>query len=372
MIDGMSGVDIMKVLMSLTPEYDEHDAPAFIPRPSPSSLELWRHEMMRWASLPLRALTGIGIVVRAAQDARRDVITTARAAAHMVGTSLRRPSLTPLNAEIGPHRRFEWLTLDLSDIKVIRKGLGGSLNDIVLTIVTGAVRRLLQSRQVRPEGLDFRILAPVSVRAESEQGALGNRVSAWLVDLPVGEKDPLRQLEKIRECTTALKDSKDAVGAEVLTQVAEWTPSTLLSLAGRNASRMLPFNMVVTNVPGPQVPMYMFGARMRECYPHVPLTDYLGLGIALLSCDGKLCWGFNADYDLMPDLAAFVGTVKEVFKDLLRLAMTAAAERAAAGVAAASPAPATAVAGQPSVTVQSGNGDVRLGPANPATAKPSH
>jgi WS/DGAT/MGAT family acyltransferase len=310
------------------------------------------------------------------------VITSARAAAHMVGTSLRRPSPTPFNAEIGPHRRFEWITTELSEIKLVRKALGGSLNDIVLTIVTGAVRELLKSRQLHPEEIEFRILAPVSVRAESEQGALGNRVSAWLVELPLAEKDPLRQLEKISARTTELKESKEAVGAEVLTQVAEWTPSTLLSLAGRNVSRLLPFNMVVTNVPGPQTPMYMFGARMTECYPHVPLTDYLGLGIALLSCEGKLCWGFNADYDLVPDLTAFANTVRQVGKNLIRVATNVAAVKAQAAAAPsaeqtapAAAAPAAAAA-QPQnvVSLQTGNGDVRPGASSAvkSATKPSH
>jgi WS/DGAT/MGAT family acyltransferase len=307
--------------------------------------------MLRWASLPLRAFTGVRTFAREAQDLRRQAITTGRALAQMLGTSLRPPSATPLNGEIGPHRRFEWLTLELSDIKTVRKALGGSLNDIVLTIVTGAVRRFLQRRQVRLDDIQFRILAPVSVRSDDERGALGNRVSAWLVDLPLAEKDPLRRLERIRESTTALKDSKGAVGAEMLTQVAEWTPSTLLSLAGRNVARLLPFNMVVTNVPGPQVPMYMFGARMHECYPHVPLIDNLGLGIALLSCDGKLCWGFNADLDLVPDLGAFVSAVRDSFKDLYGLAMArAGAERSEQAGA------------QPAVA---GNGETRPGASIP-------
>jgi hypothetical protein len=109
----------------------------------------------------------------------------------------------------------------------------------------------------------------------------------------------------------------------MLTQVAEWTPSTLLSLAGRNMTRLLPFNMVVTNVPGPQFPMYMLGARLLETFPHVPLVDNLGLGIALLSADGKLCWGFNADYDLVPDLAAYVKATRETFEELQSLAQGA-------------------------------------------------
>jgi WS/DGAT/MGAT family acyltransferase len=205
-------------------------------------------------------------------------------------------------------------------VKGVRRALGGSLNDVVLAIVTGAVRRFLQDRQVDLAELDFRILAPVSVRSAGEAGQLGNRVSAWVLPLPLAERDPLRQLALIRERTEALKTSKRAVGAEMLTQVAEWTPSTLLSLGARNATRLLPFNLVVTNVPGPQLPMYLLGARMEAVYPHVPLAENLALGVALLSYDGRLHWGFNADYDLVPDLDDFVRHIETAFADLRSLA----------------------------------------------------
>jgi len=182
------------------------------------------------------------------------------------------------------------------------------------------VRRFLDRRGVRVHGLDFRILAPVSVRASGESGALGNRVSAWVVPLPVGEDDPRAQLKAIAAHTAKLKDSKSAVGAEVLTSALEWTPSQLLALGARNATRLLPFNMVVTNVPGPQIPMYMAGARMLEMYPHVPLTDNLGLGIALLSYDGHIYWGFSADYDVVPDLEDFVAGTRDALAELVRAA----------------------------------------------------
>ena len=332
MIDGMSGVDIMRVLMWMSPEYEIHEAPTYIPRPAPSSVELLQHEILRWASLPLTVARGLGTVVGEARNLRRDALTRVRAAAATLGASLSPPSSTPLNGEVGPHRRFDWLTMDLSEIKQIRRTLGGSLNDVVLTIVNGAVRRFMKRRQVRLEDLDFRVMAPVSVRSEEEQGALGNRVSAWLIDLPVAEADPRRQLAAINEATDALKRSKNAVGAELLSQAAEWTPSMLLSLGARNASRLLPFNLVVTNVPGPQIPMYLLGAKMEECFPHVPLTDNLGLGIALMSYDGKLCWGFNADYDLVPDLAAFIGGIREAYEELRGLAAQVdAAARARGG-----------------------------------------
>jgi WS/DGAT/MGAT family acyltransferase len=236
-----------------------------------------------------------------------------------LGTSLRRPSSTPLNQPIGPHRRFDWLAMDLARVKEVKNVVGGTLNDVVLATVAGAVRRFLKRRRVHPEHLDFRVMAPVSVRAAEDRGKLGNRVSAWMVPMPLDERDPRRRLERIRETTAALKDSKQALGAEVLTAVGEWTPSTLLSLGAQLATRRLPFNLVVTNVPGPQVPLYLLGARMLDNYGLVPLTDNLCLGIVLFSYAGKLCWGFTADWDLIPDLHDFVLDVERSFRELAEL-----------------------------------------------------
>jgi diacylglycerol O-acyltransferase / wax synthase len=340
MIDGISGVDILRELLSMTPEHDVHEPAPFIPRPMPSGPELLRAELTRWATLPLTTFGSVRALIREATETRREAATRLRAVATAVGTSFRTGSETPLNGEIGPHRRFDWLPMDINEIKAVRRALGGSLNDVVLTVVTGAVRRFLLRRHVNPATIEFRIMAPVSVRTEDERGTLGNRVSAWLLPLPVSIADPRKQLEIIAMRTDELKRSRQAVGASVLTQMAEWTPSTLLALAGRNVTRLLPFNMVVTNVPGPQMPMYMLGSRMLESYPHVPLVDGLGLGIALLSCEGKLCWGFNADYDLIPDLRAFVDAIREAFRELRQLANASAPQvgatiSAPAGMAAA-------------------------------------
>jgi diacylglycerol O-acyltransferase len=320
MIDGVSGVDILRVLMSPFPDREIHDTPSFIPRPAPSGLELLSREALLWASVPVRALRSVGNMLTEVGEVRRHALTYIRTIASALGGSLRPPSSTPLNRDVGPHRRFDWLNMDLAELKALRRILGGSLNDLVLTIVTGAVRRFFIHRQVRLADLHFRVMAPVSIRSEEEHGAMGNRVSAWIIELPLAETDPIRQLAMISQRTSELKSQKDAVAAEILTQVAEWTPSTLLSLAGRNASRLLPFNMVVTNVPGPQFPMYMLGAEMEESFPHVPLTDALGLGIALMSYNGKLCWGFNADYDLVPDLPVFLNAVRDSFAQLQELA----------------------------------------------------
>ncbi len=316
MIDGVSGVDMMNVLMTQTPDTNIPEAPPFLPHPMPSRSTLLREEVRRRMRLPFAALRDFRELTREADDALRELRVRARATLETLGTSLRRPSETPLNREIGPHRRFDWCVMRLADVKAVRKSLGGSLNDVVLAVVAGAVRRFLTYRRVDPDAISFRVMTPVSVRRDEERGQLGNRVSAWFLDLPIGERDPRRRLKRISDKTRQLKESRRAVGAETLTQAAEWTPSTLLSLGARNLTRMLPFNLVVTNVPGPQVPIYTLGATLLEIYPHVPLIARLGLGIALTSYDGRLCWGFNADYDLVPDLDRFVQMTRDSFDEL--------------------------------------------------------
>jgi hypothetical protein len=158
-------------------------------------------------------------------------------------------------------------------------------------------------------------------------------VSAWIVPMPLAESDPVRRMENIRETTAQLKEKKQALGAETLSQVGEWTPSTILSLGSRMMTRALPFNLVVTNVPGPQVPLYLLGSRMRDNYGFIPLTDGLCLGIVLFSYAGKLCWGFTCEWDLVPDLHDFVLDIESSFKELRRAADARQPANAAAGKA---------------------------------------
>jgi diacylglycerol O-acyltransferase / wax synthase len=316
MIDGMSSVDLLEVLLTPMPTETIEPAPHWQPRPAPTTWELLRAETMRRAAMPLETLASFRESWARVQDPRSDLRAMLRAVRDTVWSGLRAVSDTPLNRPIGTHRRFDWLEMNLDDVKAIKNRLGGTLNDVVLTTVSGAMQRFLEERRVNVEGLDFRVMAPVSVRGTGERGTLGNRVSAWVVDLPIAERDPRRRLELIREATTRLKDSKQALGAEMLTQVMSWTPSTLLSLGARMVLRRLPFNLVVTNVPGPQVPLYMLGARMLDNFGQVPLTDYLGLGIVLFSYAGKLCWGFTADWDLVPDLHQVVAATEAAFQEL--------------------------------------------------------
>ncbi len=323
MIDGMAGVDIMHVMMSPDPAAQPELELPFVPRAVPTPKELLRDEISRRVSQVADLIRDAGRRGEAAGEMRGALRNRLRAAGDTISSALRPSSPTPINRPVGAHRRFDWLTLPLDELRRIRAALGGSLNDVVLAIVTGAVREFLTYRRVPLDGLDFRVMAPVSVRVESERGALGNHVSAWILPLPVAEEKPRERLLQIAQLTGERKASESAVGAQTLTRLAEWMPATLLSLGARQASRIQPFNLVVTNVPGPQVPLYLIGARMLEIHPMVPLMDNLGLGIALFSYAGRLHWGFNADYELVPDLEQFLSLIERAFAELRDLAAQA-------------------------------------------------
>jgi WS/DGAT/MGAT family acyltransferase len=221
------------------------------------------------------------------------------------------------------HRSFDWLDMKLADVKRVKDRLGGTVNDVVLATVAGALRRFLALRRVDVDRLQIRANVPVSVRAAEERGSLGNRIALWMTDLPVAEPEPLARLARVRETTRRLKASKQALGAEVLAAVSDFTSSSILSLAVRVSARGRPYNLVVTNVPGPQLPLYLLGAELEACYPVVNLLPGQGLGVALFSYAGSLFWGFTADPEVVPDLASFPGLVQASFGELAE-----AAERA--------------------------------------------
>ncbi len=318
MIDGASGVDLSYILLSPSPEIpDLPEPPRFVPRPAPGPFELWRDEVSRRAALPFRAARSFRSFVDETEDVLAELQVRARALAELAGMGVKADE-SPLNGEVGPHRAFDWLEVPLEELKAIRKAWGCTINDVVLTVVTGAVREYLKLRGVDPARLDFRVSSPVSVRSEEERGRLGNRVSSWVLTLPIAEAEPKRQLDAIHAETRRLKESRQALGVEMMMQVAEWTPSTLLSLGAQSLSG--PVNTIVTNVPGPPIPLYCHGARLHAIYPQVPLMQGIGLGIALVSYAGTVCWGFNSDPDLVPDAGVFVDQVRASLERVCRAA----------------------------------------------------
>jgi len=316
MIDGAAGANVAQILFSHSKDYELEEPVPFIPRPKPGRDELLRDAVVRGVSLPLRALRGLFSVEPGdLREMGGELATRARALGDLASTAIHPSSSTPLNGPLGPHRRIDWLTLPLDDVRNLKHQLGCTINDLVLATVTGAVRQYLMLRGMDPAQVDFRVSAPVSIRAESDKAKLGNHVSTWIVPLPIGESKPQDWVEKIHEVTTALKESQQALAFEMIMSAAEYLPPSVFALAARSASG--PINMIVTNVPGPQFPLYLLGARLLELHPIVPLLDGLGLGIALFSYDGKLHVGLNAEYELVPDLGAFTALFAQSYLALL-------------------------------------------------------
>lgn len=307
MVDGISGVDLLSVLLTPEPMEKLEATPPWIPRPAPGATQLVRDQALRVLRAPLGAAASLVEWVRDQDGARGQLARRLDALRNSAGGRGPLASSTSLNQPLGPYRRTDWLPMDLRPLRAIAKQLGGTVNDVVLSITAGGVRRFLQrTRQEDVRRLDFRALAPVSLRAADERGKLGNRVSAWIVPLPVDERDPLRRFERVREATAELKRNHAALAGDTIVQLSEWIGTTLLALGGRLLELTVPFNLVVTNVPGPRETLYLLGAPLLESHPLLPLLGNLSSGIALMSYRDTLSWGFTADWDTVPDLHALV------------------------------------------------------------------
>jgi len=233
---------------------------------------------------------------------------------------LQRASKTPLNVGVGPHRRFDWVGLDLLEVKALGHAAGGKLNDGVLALVAGALRKTLAGRGEKVAELVFRVAVPVNVRTEADRGKLGNRVSSLMVELPLAEADPWQRLCRIVETTSELKGSGESQAVDLLGRLADWIPAGAMAGISRAGNRAV--NMIVTNVPGPRVPIYMLSARMLESYPVVPLMANQAMNVAIFSYEGGLYLGFLADWDAVPDLHDFVLAVPAELEALAKAART--------------------------------------------------
>ena len=327
MIDGLSGVDLTTILLNVTPTSDIEEAPTWTARPAPTPSQLAVSEAARATRRLIDRLTNLSETVRDGKDlADRTMDKSAAAMSSLRSGWLTASDRTPLNPDIGPNRRFDWTDLPLAELKLIKNKLGGSLNDVVLSISAGAIRTfLIEARGYDVSETEFRVMNPVSTRRADQKGALGNQVAMWLIDLPIDEADPFVRYQLIKERTLNLKKSNQALGAATLVEISSGTPITLLSLANRVVgSRMRPFNMTVTNIPGPQFPMYLLESEMLANYPMVPLWAQHGLGIALFSYNGRLLWGIHADYDTLPDSERFLRAIHDAFAELRDLKVPAA------------------------------------------------
>ena len=329
MIDGIAGVDLATVMFDLTPVPREVDHPnrAWQPHREPAAVDLVA------AGVRGAVKTGIEVAERALGAVLRPTtsLAGAREAAEGIGevvwATLNPAPETPLNVPIGPHRRFAGVRGRLEDFKLVKDIYGGTVNDVVLTAVSGGLRTWLRSRGVRTEGLELRALVPVSLRGSSDEGDLGNRIAAMRGPLPVYIADPLERLKAVRASMGELKESKQALGAEVLAGMQNFAPPTILGVASRlNFSTRL-FNCIVTNVPGPQLPLYVLGREMQTVFPIAFLPRDHALAVAIISYNGWLNFGLLGDYDALPDLDELGSHVSDAIDELVGLAREARAPR---------------------------------------------
>jgi WS/DGAT/MGAT family acyltransferase len=295
----------------------------FIPRPAPRDTRLLVDELSRRAGLPLdvarAGLRALGSPRRSLGRLREGT----EAVWEALSANVSPVSGTPLNVEIGPYRRFDWTAFDLGAVKEVKTRLGGTVNDVVLACVAGAVGRFLRERGERVQDLEFRAMVPVSVRSTDEKGVEGNRVVSLVARLPVAVEGPAERLARVTETTGQLKSSRQARGVELFEELADrLSPELFTRVAGQAARNA--YNMVVTNVPGPQTKVWLLGAELQEIFPLVPLFEANALGIALFSYDGRLFWGLSADWDAMPDLHNLTGFLDDEIEALRKVPDAAA------------------------------------------------
>ncbi|HWC26018.1 MAG TPA: wax ester/triacylglycerol synthase family O-acyltransferase [Solirubrobacteraceae bacterium] len=304
LVDGVSEVDIMTVLFDAERDPPPLQPPPrpWTPRPLPTPAQLLSDALIERATRPAELARSARAVVRAPRHMLRGARDGLQAMGTLAFAGLTPAPPTPLNGRVGPHRRYTWVDVDLAELRAVKDALGGTVNDAVLAVVAGALGRFLRHRGVDTDGLVLKALVPLAVRGEARDGALGIEVAPLWAALPVGIEDPVRQHAAIRDENAELVGDRPVVGARALTELGGLAPPTIMSQAARLQRRQRSFNLVVTNVPGPQRPLYLLGRRLRALYPVVPLAGRQALGIAVASYDGRLGFGLLGDYDALADL----------------------------------------------------------------------
>ncbi|HYV16886.1 MAG TPA: wax ester/triacylglycerol synthase family O-acyltransferase [Conexibacter sp.] len=364
LVDGVSGVDLATVLFDLAPNPPKpDDLPPWQPHPEPTGAELLAAGIVGFAK------TALGVTEKAlvaatnpahAVDALREA---AEGIGEVVWAGLNPAPETPLNVDIGPHRRYAVVRNKLEDFRYVKRVLGGTVNDVVLAVVSGSLARWLRSRGVRTEGLELRALVPVSIRPQDQRHQLGNQIVLMRGPLPVYIRDPVARLRFVKQAMDGLKESKQAVGAKVLADVQQLAPPTILAQASRAQFSTRLFNLITTNVPGPQFPLYVLGRELLDLFPIAFLPKNHALAIAIMSYNGSIDFGLLGDYDALPDIELIADGIEDGLAQLKTAAQAKEARSAAARAGAvAKPPPRTRTAEPaPAVTAP------QLLPTGPAT-----
>jgi diacylglycerol O-acyltransferase / wax synthase len=306
MIDGIAGVELAQRLLDEPP-----DGPLLEqPRPAPPRTS------------PRRS--GVVAILRSAPSAIRGVIPVGRAFLHPA-------SRTPLNVPIGPGRRLAVVRARLDDVRLVKDAFGTTVNDVVLAVVAGGLRRWLRERGIATDGLELHALVPVSVRAEAERDAGGNRLSAMRGTLPVWAGDPVERLRTARHGMDRVKASGQAAGAALLMRIGNAAPPAVLAWGARLAVSTRLFNLIVTNVPGPPHALSLRGRALVDVFPVAVLPRDHALAVAVFSYDGRLGFGLLADREAMPDVGTVAAGIEAELAELVRRARNAAGGAGDAG-----------------------------------------
>jgi diacylglycerol O-acyltransferase / wax synthase len=320
LVDGVSGMDITTVLFDADAEPRAAAEPAaWTPSPEPSDAQLLAEALVERATSPAEAVRGVRAVFRAPRRAMRAAIDVAEATGTLARAGLAAPA-SPFNVEIGPHRRFATVRAELATLKRVKNEAGGTVNDVVLAAVAGALARYLREHGHSTRDLELRAMVPISVRAPDEHGALGNRVSSYMAPLPIWCDDPVERLHRVNSTMGDLKESKQAVGASLMTELTDFAPPTIAGQAARLQSRQRFFNLVVTNIPGPQFPLYLLGRRLEAIFPMVPLARRQAICFGVMSYDGGVYFGLVGDFDALTDLEALAGDLEASLAELAEAA----------------------------------------------------
>ncbi len=320
MVDGVAGVALLEALLQIAPNAKETEPKEWKPRPGPSRAELLQREVKH-------RIEGVRKLPRFMSRFRENL----GGLVGVLGSGMKpAPRNIFIATDESPYRRFDWTSFDLAEVKAIKNTLGGTINDVVLAVTAGAVRRFLQARDTDVNAVEgFKAFLPVNTRKPGG-GSTGNHVAMLLAELPISEPDPEQRLRKVTEVTTKLKnESNQAGGAELIEDLADMTTKRVISELYLASMRLGTYNVVVTNVPGPPLPLYILGAPLRAIYPLVPIMRNQNLGIALFSYNGELHWGFNADWQGFPDVHEFVMDLEASFDEYKQLVAARASETSA-------------------------------------------
>jgi WS/DGAT/MGAT family acyltransferase len=311
--DGIANVDLALALVDLSPDPPTDDEPPrWSPRPAPSAQRLLADTVADQLSRPMR-LTRYAV---RAMRAPKPVIDSATNVARTLVNFASKPDPAPWNQPVSPHRRWVHADVSLELARRVKDARRVSLNDVVLAACSGALREFLIDHDAGTDGRVLKAMVPVSTRGDEERGdTLGNRVSLIVVDLPVGEPDPLERLDRIHAITSELKGSGYVDGAEAIIRIADGITPLAVPLT-QLVSRQIPMNLVITNIPGPPVPLFLLGAKVLRTYPYVEVIDDEGLTIAVVSYESQLFFGITSDRDVIPDLADVAAGIERGFAAL--------------------------------------------------------